>query len=112
MSFLQNFLNFFGTKSKRDMKELTPLVGEMLLLDDTMRSLSNNELREKSVEFKKKILDKKNDFLSKINDLKSQKSHNSNRSNTESIFHEIDSLEKLKHIAIRAPLVDIGSFET
>ena len=107
MSFLQNFLNFFGTKSKRDMKELTPLVGEMLILDDSMRTLSNNALREKSVEFKKKILDKKNEFLSKINDLKSQISHDSNRSSTESIFNEIDSLEKLKHIAINDVLESI-----
>ena len=43
MSFLSTILNFFGTKSDRDMKELVPVVKEILTHDTYFTNLSNNQ---------------------------------------------------------------------
>ena len=43
---------FFGTKSNRDLKELTPLVEEIKATYDKIKSLDNDQLRAKTLEFK------------------------------------------------------------
>ena len=52
MSFLSTILNFFGTKSQRDMKELTPVVEKILITESEISKLSNDKLRNKTIEFK------------------------------------------------------------
>ena len=52
MSFLSTILNLFGTKSQRDMKELAPNVQDVLASAPDVSNLSNDELRNKTVEFK------------------------------------------------------------
>ena len=107
MNFLKSFLNFFGTKSKRDMKELVPLVEDILHMSDSITSISNDELRNKTVEFKQKISAEHNKFLDKITVLRSQINNDSNRHNQERIFKEIDELDKLKFTAINDVLNSI-----
>ena len=107
MNFLKSFLNFFGTKSKRDMKELVPLVEDIQHMSNSIISISNDELRNKTIEFKKKINDKKNEFLDKITVLRNEIKNDSNRNNQERIFKEIDELDKLKFTAINDVLNSI-----
>ena len=52
MSFLSKI---FGTKADRDMKELKPYLEKTLAAYETIKDLSNDELRHKTVEFKQKI---------------------------------------------------------
>ena len=52
MSFLSSVLNFFGTKSDRDMKELAPNVKEILAHKTHFDQLSNDELRQKTQNFR------------------------------------------------------------
>ena len=52
MSFLSTLLNFFGTKSGRDMKELTPVVEQVLKKSSPISKLSNDQLRQKTLDFK------------------------------------------------------------
>ena len=70
MSFLSTILNFFGTKSKRDMKELTPVVDKVLHYSSEVSSLSNDELRKKTTHFKLEIQKIINSFNNQINGFK------------------------------------------
>lgn len=47
----------FGTKSDRDMKELRPVLEDIKAAYDSIMTLSNDELRAKTSEFKQKIKD-------------------------------------------------------
>ena len=47
----------FGTKSDRDLKEIQPIVDKILAVYPTLSSLSNDELRAKTLEFKRRIAD-------------------------------------------------------
>ena len=55
MGILSTILNLFGTKSQRDMKELSPILKKILDFDSDLSSLSNDELRTKTTIFKSKI---------------------------------------------------------
>ena len=48
---------FFGTKSDRDLKEIQPILDKILAVYPKLSSLSNDELRAKTNEFKKRIVD-------------------------------------------------------
>jgi preprotein translocase subunit SecA len=53
---MANFLTkLFGTKADRDMKELQPLLKKTLAAYETIKDLSIDELRHKTVEFREKI---------------------------------------------------------
>ena len=48
---------FFGTKSDRDLKVIQPIVDKILAVFPVLSSLSNDELRAKTTELKKRIAD-------------------------------------------------------
>ena len=53
---MANFLTkLFGTKADRDMKELQPLLKKTLAAYETIKDLSIDDLRHKTVEFREKI---------------------------------------------------------
>ena len=80
MSVFSTILNFFGTKSDRDMKELAPSVNEVLSHTQTFSNFSHDQLREKTLDFKlEKTLEKaieelifsiKNKFFVDLDNLK------------------------------------------
>ena len=85
----------FGNKYDKDVKEITPLVDKINEEFSKLSSLSNNELREKTTEFKKQISDFISEEKSKIETLKEK----SNLTETtteekEELYKEIDALEK------------------
>ena len=45
----------FGTHSDKEIKRITPLVDQIEALDETMQALSDEELRAKTTEFKKRL---------------------------------------------------------
>ena len=92
MSLLSNILNFFGTKSKRDMKELTPVVDKVLHYSAELSSLSNDELRKKTSHFKLEIHKIIKHFDDKINDLKKTAGQETDRELQEKFYKEIDDL--------------------
>ncbi len=47
----------FGTRSEREIKKIQPLVDKILALDETMQAMSDEELKNKSQEFKKRLAD-------------------------------------------------------
>jgi len=89
--------NFFGTKSDKDIKVIMPLVNECLeVYNNSISKLSNDDLRNKTLEFKKRI----NDFVQeeelRINELKKGMEDEPSMpiEEKEKIYEEIDVLNK------------------
>ena len=56
MSFINSILKaFVGDKSQKDVKAIQPLVTKTNSFENALMSLTNDELRNKTVEFKEKI---------------------------------------------------------
>lgn len=51
------FETVFGTHSEKEIKRITPLVDKIVSLDESMQALSNDELKAKTGEFKKRLAD-------------------------------------------------------
>ncbi|MGN0436982.1 MAG: preprotein translocase subunit SecA [Lachnospiraceae bacterium] len=49
------FEKVFGTHSEKEIKKITPLVDQIMALDETMGALSDSELKAKTEEFKKRL---------------------------------------------------------
>ena len=45
----------FGTYSERELKRIEPIVEEVEILEDKLKTLTNEELKEKTNEFKQRI---------------------------------------------------------
>lgn len=54
---LDIFKKVFGTKSARDIKEISPISNKCIALKDDYQKLSNDELRAKTFQFKERIKD-------------------------------------------------------
>ncbi len=95
---ISNFLKkTFGTKSEKDVKILEPLVSEIHLQYEKIKLLTNDELRGKTVELKQKIKDFIRDEQEKISSLqkKIEENYDMNIEEKETIYEEIDKIEKI-----------------
>ncbi|MAQ31228.1 MAG: preprotein translocase subunit SecA [Flavobacteriales bacterium] len=108
MNFLSTLLNLFGTKSGRDMKELSPIIAKVSEKTDIVSKLSNDELRHKTTEFKSKINIVIEDFEHKINQLRDNVKKHNKREKQEEIYKEIDDLNNDKHLAISKKLDELS----
>jgi len=91
MNFLQKL---FGDKSTRDIKEINPVLGKIKSAYEEITRLSNDELRGKTVEFRKRIADAIADDLKQIEDLKLQIEAEEDILEREKLWEHIDKLEK------------------
>ena len=58
MSIINDILGFFlGNKYERDMKEINPFVEKIHIEFEKLQNLSNDQLRDKTQELKKEILE-------------------------------------------------------
>ena len=70
MSIVNSLLKvFLGDKSGKDLKKLTPIVDEINNHSNRLSSITNDQLRDKTIEFKKLISDETEDLNSSISDL-------------------------------------------
>ena len=58
---------FLGSKTDRDLKELSPIIGKTTEVYQTLQTLSGDELRAKTIEFKDKIAAKTKPSASVLN---------------------------------------------
>jgi len=73
MGFFDNIVkSLFGSKSDRDYKEMQPIVAEINAEYEKLKSLSNDELRNKTVEFRSRIAEHLSVIDKEIADLKTQ----------------------------------------
>ncbi|HEY0031259.1 MAG TPA: preprotein translocase subunit SecA [Bacteroidia bacterium] len=87
----------FGTKSDRDLKEIHPIVDEILAEYAKLSSLSNDQLRGKTTEFKKRIADRSAKEQTQINDIRKKIDADPEMDveSKEKLYEEIDELEKI-----------------
>ena len=91
---LQFFKNLFGSKNERDVRLLRPLVGQINAHSEGLESLSDDELKGKTVEFRARIKEAtkeiEEDILAAKESVKSMVSFEER----ESIYTRIDELNK------------------
>lgn len=94
MSIVNSLLKvFLGDKSGKDLKKLTPLVDDINIQFDKLSSLSNDQLRNKTIEFKGIISEQTLDINKSILDLNKKISNESSNSEKELLFKEVEVLE-------------------
>ena len=91
MSILNSIIKtFVGDKTKKDLKKITPLVSKINDYQKNFESFSNNQLREKTIQFKS-LLSQENQIFSKnIESLENQVLNTSDLDEKESIYKQID----------------------
>ena len=86
---------FFGSKSERDIKAIMPIVEKIKAAYENMGSLTNDELRAKTQEFKLKISEYISAEQEQIKNLREKTTEEAEDINQkEEYFNEIDKLEK------------------
>ena len=89
------FKKFLGNKSQRDIKVIMPYVVTALEFYEEIRKLSNDELRDKTVQFKQRIADHISGKEKEIDGLKIQlNSDEIEIDEKEKLYSQLDKLEK------------------
>ncbi len=93
LGFLKKLM---GDKATRDMKAINPIVQQIHKAYETIKDLSNDELRSKTYEFKNKIKEYLAEEENKIKELQSQIDNNPDidTEEKEKIYNQIDKLKK------------------
>ncbi|MCB2195980.1 MAG: preprotein translocase subunit SecA [Bacteroidetes bacterium] len=97
MSLVTNVLTkFFGNKSERDIKEITPILEKIKVEYENVVSLSNDELRSKSAKVRADIHNYIKEESNKIKSLKEKaESDEVDIFEKEKLYDEIDKIEKI-----------------
>ena len=93
MNFNKILKSLFGDKSSRDMKLIQPLVEKVKAVYPKIEKLSNDELRNKTIQIKQHIQNSAEEQKQKIAELKSH-IEDTPIDEREGIFNQIDKLEK------------------
>ncbi|MDC1034024.1 preprotein translocase subunit SecA [Flavobacteriaceae bacterium] len=94
MSIVNSLLKvFLGDKSGKDLKKLTPLVDDINIEFDKLSAISNDQLRNKTIEFKG-IISEQTSYINKsILDLNKKISSKTSNTEKEILFKEVEILE-------------------
>jgi len=105
LDFMKKML---GNKSQRDIKAINPLVDKTIEVYEVVKELSNDELREKTLEFQRRI----KDFLSgkekEIEEMKTRlNSEDIDIDEKEKLYTDLDRLEKESYDLSQEILIEI-----
>ncbi len=93
MNLLNSILKIFlGDKKKKDLKGLQPIVDAVHSFEQEIASLTNDELRQKTQQFREEIKNRNLEFQTKIDALK-ENALTAEIAEKEEIYNEIDRLE-------------------
>lgn len=108
MDIINNILKVFvGDKSQKDVKSLRPIVDKINQLQQSYESLTHDELRGKTIEFKQKIKDARAPQDEKIASYRTELEAIADIDAREEIYSAIDNLEKEAYNATEKVLNDI-----
>ena len=108
MSFLDSVLKVFvGDKSKKDIKEIQPIVQKIQTLEKEFEALSLDELRAKTTTFKNKIQEALKEVNQQIADLNAEADASEDITRKEDIYSEIDALKEKSYEISEAVLNEI-----
>ena len=97
----------FGDKSARDIKEINPILEKARKSYETISSLSNDELRAKTMEFRQKIAEAIADESSQIEEIKLQIESEEDIMEREKLWELVDKHEKESYQITQTVLNDI-----
>ncbi len=83
----------FGDKNTRALKDLYPIVDEINEIYGTLKDLSDDELRQKTIEFKNKINSETEDLRKQIEELKAKLKKDVLEGDRHDIYDQIEELE-------------------
>ncbi|MDR6968331.1 preprotein translocase subunit SecA [Flavobacterium arsenatis] len=108
MSFINSILKaFVGDKSEKDVKSLQPYLTKIKAFESSLASLSNDDLRAKTVEFKEKIKQARLEKDNKIESLKLEVEKTQDIDAREDIYASIDALDKEAYDISEKTLMDL-----
>lgn len=95
MSLINSILKVFvGDKSQKDVKATQPYINKIKALEPVLASLSHDELRAKTAEFKAKIKQARAKQDAEIEAKKAEAENTTDIDKREDIYNAIDALEK------------------
>lgn len=95
MSIINNILGvFLGNKYEKDLKEINPYINLIIKEYDKLAGLSNDELRDKTVEIKNEILKYISEEESEVKLLKESAEKEEDIDLKEEIYNKIDKIDK------------------
>ena len=107
MALVDIIKKVFGTKSDRDMNQVKPILDKVLAAYESIDKLSNDELRAKTEELKKKLRDGEAPFEKRIAEIKEELEKDIPVSQKESLATESDKLVKDEDAEIEKLLNEI-----
>ncbi|MCX6171518.1 MAG: preprotein translocase subunit SecA [Flavobacterium sp.] len=108
MSFINSIIKaFVGDKSQKDVKATQPYITKIKALESVLASLSNDELRAKTTEFKEKIKQARSKQDTEIESKKNEAENTSDIDQREDIYNAIDTLEKEAYDISEKVLIEI-----
>ncbi|MBK7429142.1 MAG: preprotein translocase subunit SecA [Saprospiraceae bacterium] len=97
----------FGTKYEKDVQKYLPVVEQIIEHYNSYSSLSNDELRNKTVEFKNRIAEYLKEIDDQIKTLKDQAETEEDLHEKEFLFQEIDQLKKNRNQSLEEILNEL-----
>jgi len=108
MGILDSVLKIFvGDKAKKDISEIQPIVEQIKSFEPAIAKLSIDELRAKSIEFRKRIKDDQKDVQQRIDELEKKSETEEDINVKETIYNEIDQLKDELYEVEKVTLDDI-----
>ena len=109
-NFISSFVSkVFGSKSDRDIKEITPVIAKISAEFSKLQSISHDELRAKTIDFKARIKAHTSDVSSEIESLKARIENEPDMDISEKVelYDAIDKLGKKENELIEEVLKEI-----
>lgn len=108
-SLFQSITKIFGDKSDRDLKKMMPIVDEINAHFQSYQSLNNDQLRDKTKEFKQRIADHLRDIDNQIEENRSliEAADDSEVESREQAYEEIDRLNDERDESLEEILEEI-----
>ncbi|HRV53302.1 MAG: preprotein translocase subunit SecA [Bacteroidetes bacterium] len=99
----------FSSKTESDYKKLAPIIDEVNAVAENLKSLSNDELRNKTLEFRKTITEYLADTDAELNQLNEEAESNQemDAAKKEDLYSRIDALKKERNKKIEEVLSQI-----
>ena len=85
---------FVGDKTKKDLKQISPLVDKINQYQKDFESLNHDKLRKKTEEFKSRLFDKNKMLFDKVDLLKKEVETTDDLDEKENLYKEIDKLSE------------------
>ncbi len=109
-NFISSFVSkVFGNKSDRDIKEISPVIEKINNEFQKLQSISHDELRAKTQEFKRRIKEYTSEVSSELSGIRSRIEQEPDMDISEKVelYNRIDKLEKNENELIEQVLKDI-----